>query len=179
MLIVVAIIVLISSIVLANNNKFGGTILLQNLAYDVALSARQAQTYGTAVIRFGSNNFTAPYGIHFDITASRTTYYVFADAVGSPNGIYDVGEMVQSSTIGRGYFIESLCVTASNGSESCTSGTTISKLDVVYKRPEPDAYIRADDISTTYTRGRVILSSPRGDLLSVWFENNGQISVHN
>src|SRR3989344_9303934 len=47
LLVVTGILVLISGLVLANNTRFGGAILLKNLAYDVGLSIREVQVYGT------------------------------------------------------------------------------------------------------------------------------------
>ena len=66
-----------------------------------------------------------------------------------------------------------LCTTSGSGSEVCGR----SKLDVVFKRPEPAAYVRANGETTLYNRGRVVLSSPRGDLRSIVVEVSGQISV--
>ncbi len=171
MLVVIGVIVVVAGVVLANNTRFGGTVLLENFAYDVALQVRQSQVYGISVVRFGTNNFTAPYGVHFD-TALNTQYLFFADAVNG-NGFYDSGELVKTTTLTRGFKINRVCVTPLTGPEDCT----ITKLDVIYKRPEPDAYIRANSLAPTYGMGRVQLVSPRGDTMSVNIYNNGQISV--
>ena len=174
LLVTTSILVVITSVVLVNNARFGGAILLQSLAYDVALSVRQAQVYGISVARFGANTFSAGYGMHFD-TTSPTTYLFFADAV-SANGIYDMGELVPNgaTTIGHNYIIAALCAPAGADATSCTR---VSKLDILFKRPDPDASIRADSGATLYDSGRVILQSPRGDLMSVVVQANGQISV--
>jgi len=178
MLLVVAIIVVVTSVVLANNNRFGGTVQLQNLAFDIALSTREAQIYGVSVLHFKSganSSFTAPFGVHFDITNNNNTMYlIFADAV-TEDGHYTTGELLTSTNIGRGFFIGDLCVTPSSGTEDCS----ISKLDVVYKHPEPDAYIRVDDQPEVNVRARIVVMSPRGDEMSIHVESNGQISVHN
>ncbi|MBP9757776.1 MAG: prepilin-type N-terminal cleavage/methylation domain-containing protein, partial [Candidatus Pacebacteria bacterium] len=66
MLVVIGIIVVISGVILANNSRFGGVVQLQNLAYDIALSVRQAQVYGISVQRFNSSDtFASAYGMHF------------------------------------------------------------------------------------------------------------------
>jgi prepilin-type N-terminal cleavage/methylation domain-containing protein len=185
LLVVTAIIVLISSVVLANNNRFGGVVLLQNLAYNIALSIRQAQVYGISTARFQStSNFSAGYGMHFDLS-SPDTYLLFADAI-TPNGMYDCPqpqtdncELVQSTNISNGYGINQLCVTASSGAENCS----VQKLDVLFKRPEPDAWISADGTSCTLDNtacqegARIVLIAPSGDIMNVTVEANGQISV--
>lgn len=184
MLVVTAIIVVISAIILVNNNRFGGAILLENLAYNVALSVRQAQVYGISVQRFGQNTFSAGYGVHFDIS-SPDSYTLFADAIAS-NGLYDCPqpgtnncEFVQTTTISSGYRIHDLCATPASGAEQCG----LSKVDILFRRPEPDAWISTSDFSCILDQGacageaRVVLISPRGDTISVVIQANGQISV--
>ena len=173
MLVVVGIIVIITSIVLSNNTQFGGSLQLQSLAYNMAISGREAQTYGTAVRRVGSSNFAASYGLHFDLS-TPTQYSLFADVGTTPNGIFDPSETLTTYRIGQSYRIAQLCAAG-----DCTH----TKLDVLYKRPEPDASIRSDSSSgamdpvTSYTQAKVVLQSPRGDRLSVYFAISGAIYV--
>jgi hypothetical protein len=165
--------VVISGVMLSSNARFGGAITLRNLAYDVALSVREAQIYGISVRRFGVNDFTSGYGVHFR-SASPSSYILFADAINS-NGLYDgSGELVESLSIGRGFSISNLCVTIGIAStETCG----ISKIDILFKRPEPDAHIRYNDGTSLNQRARIELRSPRGDIASVLVEATGQISV--
>lgn len=178
LLVVTGIMALISGLILANNSRFGGVAQLQNLAYDIALSIREAQIYGISVARF--NNIYAPaYGMHFD-SANPNSYVLFADVLSPQNGVYDCPspgtvecELVRLSTIQSGYGIDSLCATAPGGNEACG----LSSLDISFERPEPDAYIRAGEISGISESARILLSSPRGDEKSITVEVNGQISV--
>jgi len=183
------VIVVVSSVILVNNSRFGGAALLQNLAYDIALSVRQAQVYGISVRGFGVSNFSAGYGVHFDMS-SPTTYVLFADAL-TVNGVYDCSnpinptpancELVASTDIGRGYQISALCGTKS-GNEKCDYNT----LDILFKRPEPDARISASngsEVSCTINpnqceeSARIIVKSPREDEMSVAVDAVGQIRV--
>lgn len=172
LIVVSGILVVITSILLFNQGRFGGVVLLENLAYDIALSVRQAQVYGISVYRFSTQTFNVGYGIHFEQASPPSVYVLFADASTPANGLYDTGETVLSTTIERSYFVSDLCTT-NGGTETC--GRT--KLDIIFKRPEPAAYIRANGETTLYERGRVVLSSPRGDLKSVVIEASGQIAV--
>jgi len=181
MMVVVAIIVLITGIVLANNNRFGGEVLLQNLAYDMALSIREAQVYGISVQRF-NGTFGSAYGMHFqaDSGTGPSTYVLFADALTPADGLYECPspgtsdcELVDSTTISAGYEIQSLCATPPTGSEVCD----LPDLDVTFKRPEPDAYIRTTQYSGLNQSARIILQSPKGDTKTIVIETNGQISV--
>jgi hypothetical protein len=181
---VTGIIVVVSGVVLADNNRFGGKVQLENLAYDIALSIRQAQVYGISVARFQGGTFSAGYGVHLAVL-SPTVYALFADAV-TENGLYDCPspgtqncELVQTTNITSGYRINDLCRTASSGTETCG----IPSLDIVFERPEPDAWIGSSGVSCILNAGtcaagaRIELISPRGDLMSVAVEANGQISV--
>jgi type II secretory pathway pseudopilin PulG len=179
LLVVTALIMIISSVILANNNKFGGVIQLENYAYDVALSIRQAQVYGIAVQRFGTNvssNFTSGYGMHFDM-ASPTSYILFADSVAPPDGIYTTGELVNNNSILRGYYIKSVCVTDSSPTPVKTCSPSTTSIDILFIRPEPDAYIRANGLAGTYRSADIILASPKGETMTVSVFSNGQITV--
>lgn len=174
MLVVTAIMALISGLVLANNNRFGGVVLLQNLAYDIALSVRQAQISGISGQGVNST-FGKAYGMHFIPTQGRTTdsFALFADTVDS-NGVYDNGELIESTNISGGFRIADLCATQP-GVTSETCGLTW--LDITFQRPEPDAFIRGSSYVGIYSKARIKLTSPRGDMKSIVVEDNGQISV--
>lgn len=188
MIVVVGIITLISGLVLVNNNSFSGNVILQNLAYDIALSVRQAQVYGISVQRF-NGIFGSAYGMHFQVDSSNaSTYALFADALDPVNGLYDCPspgtascELVQSTTVGQGYRISSVCVTSAGGTQQCGS-----RLDVTFKRPEPDACIAINGESPLNAAGactggaasaRIVVTSPQGKTKSVVVDVNGQISV--
>ena len=181
LLVVTAIVVIVSTLILANNARFGGAVILENLAYDVGLSVRKAQVYGIAVRRFGTSDFSSGYGIHFD-SATPSTYVLFADVFpsGTGDGVYEpeASELVESLTMLQNFRIFELCATL-GGVESCN----VETIDILFKRPEPDAFISVNGVSgivnpaALYERARVILESPRGDLISVIVEATGQIAV--
>lgn len=188
LLVVAAIMVIVTALTLVNNSRFGGVVLLQNLAYDIALSVRQAQTYGISVRNAGSGNFNVLYGMHFEKSEWGATHYQFyADTSNPPTGAYVSGqgeEVVPAYVIGRGYYIADLCATPGGGTETCG----VSKLDIVFKRPEPDAHITAGDgtgetciqnpdVDHCKESARIIVASPRGDMMSIVVGATGQISV--
>mgnify|MGYP003395049800 CR=1 FL=1 len=177
LLVVTAVLVLISGLLLASNSRFGGVVQLESLAFDIGLSIRQSQVYGISVRQFSAGVYTAGYGMHFDM-ANPTTYVLYGDAV-SANGLYDSGELVVSNAITRGYFVKSLCVTQTGLPEDCS----VTQVDILFKRPEPDAYISAAGQSCILTLGpclesaRIVVESPRGDTMSIIISVNGQVSV--
>lgn len=176
-MVVTAIFVILSAIVLANHSRFGNIIVLQNLAHDVALSIREAQVYGIAVRRYdpaqGLGVFSYGYGMHFE---PGSNYELFADANG--NCIWDPGETVRTTTISGGYAMTDICAPES----SC--GKT--RVDILFKRPEPDAYISVNGAATlngegecvsSVQRARIVITSARSDEAAVTIEASGQISV--
>jgi prepilin-type N-terminal cleavage/methylation domain-containing protein len=193
LLVVVAVIILVSAVIFANNNRFGGAALLQNLAYDIALSVREAQVYGISVKQNSQGTFSAGYGMHFAL-ANSTTYNLFSDFKNgagqlSSDGLYEAGEDVKPSPykIGRSYYISKLCVTPASGPPEICS-PTVQKIDILFIRPDPDAYISINSTALTFVNGvvvggspnmqaRIVVASPRGDFMSVIVSQNGQISV--
>jgi len=197
LLVVCAIIVVITALVLVNNSKFGGEVILENLAYDIALSVRQTQVYGIAVERFGSTNcsaftagsncFGAGYGMNFRL-ANPGTYILFADEDGT--GIYDPqkspSEIVEADTLQQGYAITGLCAIPEVGGTTCTP---VTEIDILFERPEPDAYISVGSganapasclqqpaVACNY-EAQITLTSPAGDTRTVVVDATGQISV--
>lgn len=177
LLVVTAVLIIISGLLLASNNRFGGAIQLESLAFDIGLSIRQAQVYGVSVRQFSPGVYTAGYGMRFDMSSTRT-YVLYGDAI-SANGLYDQGELVLSSSIAGGYSIKQLCATQTGVAEDCTK----TKIDVLFKRPEPDAFISANNSSCIlgpgpcYESARIVVQSPRGDTMSVVIAVNGQVSI--
>lgn len=173
LMVVLAIMAVVSTIILSGNAKFGGIITLRNLAYDVALTLREAQTYGISARRFSSGGvttFSPGYGVHVG-SAPATQYILFADT--NESGRYDTGEATKTFNISNGFQISNLCVTPAVGSEVCGQ----SALDIVFYRPEPDAAIRAGTGGTLYSSATIHLLSPRGDAASILIQSAGQISV--
>lgn len=171
LLAVMAIMVILTGVLLAKNSSFGGTIILRSLAYDVALSVREAQTYGIAVRRTASGTFGSGYGIEVR-SASPSSYLLFSDDNG--NGYYDgESELVTRYELKQGYIISNLCYTSAIEAEVCGA----QKVDVTFVRPEPDAYIRVNDSASLNQQARIIISSPNGSAASVLMEITGQISV--
>ena len=175
LIVVVGILAVISGITLTSYSKFGGQILLRNLAYDVALSVRQAQVYGISARSFFGSQFTSGHGVYFNLLEGNNQFFLYADVDGNNFFTNIATEWIETYAIGRGYTIDRLCVPSGMASEDCTA----AKLDILFKRPEPDAIIRASFGSAfnQYDRARIVVRSPQGNRLSIFVETTGQISV--
>ncbi len=171
-----AIIAFISAVLLARHNQFSGSILITNLAYEMALSVRQAQVYGLASRESPvGGGFTIGYGVHFEST--NPTYFIFfADLNG--NHRYDGGgELIERYDIRYGNQLSNLCATQSGGTVECSSSGAINYIDISFLRPNPDAFMRTSNFAGTYRSLQLSVVSPQGVTRSVSVYSTGQISV--
>ncbi len=157
----------------------------------------QAQQYVIATQHSTTGTFTYGFGVHFDLPARSTSYVLFNDLAG--NGIYQsspTDEAVPPSpyNITNGNTIVDLCATQTCGvTEQCyIAGQMVNRIDILYKRPNPDAYIsinnqtciqtNADGTFTKYQsncmwEARIELQSPRNDHMWVVVQDAGQITI--
>jgi len=188
LIVAIAIMVLILAVILVNYKKFDSGIIMTNLAYDIALSIRTAQTYGVSVksSKTSTGNFETPYGIHFDL-ATPTTYWLFVDNNDNHdntygNGIFDTSINAESSlattyNLRGAYYIKSLCYVF--GSGNCTA---CNKLDITFRRPNPDAIMSANDgtVSGSNISAVKIVIGSKQDVnaqKTITVQQTGQISV--
>lgn len=81
LLVALALLGVISVFILLAYSRVSGQLFVTTLAYELALSFRQAQSYGVSVHQFGLGEdatFDVGYGLHFD-PASANSYALFAD----------------------------------------------------------------------------------------------------
>ncbi len=173
LLVSVSIFVFMTALLLSKYGSFNQGILLTNLAYDVALTIRTAQSYGLNVKSKSrtADEFEGSFGVHFDKTASgspakNTQIILFAD-VGTVANSYDTEDVIMSTyNIKRGSVVSELTVLA----------TSKSTLDLVFKRPDPKAMIHNDvnnDVAT------IELKTSDGSTKKIYVRNTGQIGVVN
>ena len=173
----VAIFAFMTAFIVSKYGNFNQGILLTNLAYDVALTIRNAQFYGLNVKSnpiSGAlpNQFNYAYGVHFDKSVSNDNnkkVVFFVDIIS--DGLYDStkdGE-ITTSNIRKGNYVSNLCV-----GSPCTS---VSSLDITFLRPDPNAIINANGGATKNSYAEITLQSTDGTQRKVSVRSNGQISV--
>lgn len=191
LLVSMGIAVSILTVVIVNQSTYIDGASLRNLADNISLSLSQAQIYSTGVkeVYTGSNEFTAAYGMEFNITSSgnNNSYIFFADR-GAKNRIYDNGwacpiggasECLEKTVISNGNVISQLCHIPTSGPEDCTIG----RIDITFQRPDTNAIIvffnmGGGQVNFSNTRGaRIQVRSPAGKYNSIIVYNTGQISV--
>jgi prepilin-type N-terminal cleavage/methylation domain-containing protein len=183
LMISIAIMVVILGVVMFNYRSFDSGIILTNLAFDVGLTIREAQSFGVSVKAGDTNSsdtsFTYPYGVHFD-RSNKTQYTVFVDL--NRNGLYDNGEIVKTYTLKGGYSISDLCTkNASTNAETCGNASTPpNTFDITFVRPNPDASIFVNTTGPSIPDAAEIKISPNQNpsaIKTITVRSTGQISV--
>lgn len=206
---VMAIFTIISGIVLFNFKGFQNSISLGNLADDIAISIRKAQVYAVGSKGVQIQGYTGVqfpgYGIRFSSVSSSASsganekaFVFFADipagpflpgdnmymnstSTCDPSNISMGNECLDVIKINSGDKISEICIDGTCNGFGMASDDTI---DIVFKRPEPDAYFCVTSsmgspscsFSTPSNVGLKVMS-PKGDTKMITVYNTGQISV--
>lgn len=197
LMVVVAIFGVLTTVVLYKNSDFNNSFLLTDVAYDVALTIRQAQVYGLNVKNSGKidagrglDGFNNGYGVYFErdsstggATGNSAIFFADAFTASVPLGskTYDSGEELSTLVLSRGYKISRFCTILSGDSTPWCSGNTsghqLNKLAIVFARPNPDATI-SDNSGTFYSEARITVTSPDGTKSkTIRVTTAGQISI--
>jgi prepilin-type N-terminal cleavage/methylation domain-containing protein len=168
LLVSISIFTVITSVAIFNHSQFNGSVLLTNLSYEIALSVRQAQSYGISVRENSAQNFNSGYGVHFDTTVP-TQYILFEDKTGGTPYVHDGSDIdIQTYTIEKGNKVAKVCL---DGVKPCSS----TSVDISFSRPNPDAYIYSG--GTNHGKAEICVTSPQGLVRKIIVESTGQISV--
>ncbi len=197
LIVVMSIFSIIASVVLFNFSSFSTNITSQNLAQEIALQIKQAQTdsiSGTRSMVFErnvDNREGAPtYGVRFNINQANAdeldahSMIYFADRNG--NGVYDTtGSGCDYSVTGT----ECLAVIRMNTSDTivgmcadadCDSGAhENTTATILFRRPFPDAKLFVEDDGIPRSRVGITIRSPKGVERLITTTVLGQISVSN
>ena len=184
LVVVIGIFATIAGVVLFNFSGFSTNISVDNLAQDIALRIKNAQTQ--AISGSFAPGFIAPkvpaYGVHFDTSTPDTfTYFADLDNDGFLTGASACGtagaECLEEVSISTGDHIAQLCVNEDSGFPNC--GSPVSDLTVSFKRPLPESIILSQTLLTrvNISDAEIKLISPKGKekIITLW--STGQISV--
>jgi len=171
----ISIFAMMTALVVAKYGTFNQSVLLTNLAYDMALTIRTAQTYGVSVRQEGGG-FKYPYGVNFNLSVPTQSQFIFfadVDSSGSYNG-EDI--LLNTYTLKRGATIKDVCI--GTGPSDCPLHPQSIPLNITYTRPDPDARICHVSCETTLPQyARITIKGTDGSTRAVVVRKNGQISV--
>jgi prepilin-type N-terminal cleavage/methylation domain-containing protein len=182
----VAIFAVMTALVVAKYGTFNQNTLVTNVAYDMALSIRTAQTYGLSVKSAdpSSNAFNSAYGIHFDMSSSKPNKFIFFTDTNKTGVYMGQSEDITTFTLNQNTYISKICMSGDATSCVYTFGAgSPTFLDVTYRRPNPDAvfYTSTDPLNPDLDPvALVTVTSSDGSYNQVvYIRKNGQISVGN
>lgn len=204
MLIVLAIFSVLTAIVIFNYGNFNSQTIMTNMAYEVALTTRQAQVYALGVRADQTevtDNFDNRYGVFFtnpgegvgkdfiffidrgaaDDDYSGTEEPGICDGTGGADDCFECttgDECLERLSLTRDIYIDSILVSDSN--DPFSGSTSLNQMTVTFERPNPNAII-VDPTSTAprteYESAAVILQNSYGNRRAVIIKETGQISV--
>ena len=170
----IAIFGILTAIVTTNYSRFSNDVVLTNMAYELALSVREAQTYGVAV----SNrvDFDKNFGINFSLVGSpkQTQVYTLFEDI-SANYAYDFGSVCNKGTPAddecyKQYTLQrNIQIVDLEVGSSCTD---VNDLAIIFDRPSPEPKINGNESVAVIT-----LKSPEGIHRYVIIREYGQIYV--
>jgi len=196
MLVVLSISTIIIGVVLFNYRDADSSLIMRNLAYEVSLTIRQAQTYGLGVRDSGVDNnaFDVAYGVQFAGSGSgadanaNDTFYLFADIYNNGANQARLCNQADSdnpcTSQAAEEVLEALSLTRQITFSSIVGNSTTSNpvqlesgqyLNITFKRPNPDATINLD--GTDMNDVTITLIGPNGSKVDVYVNTAGQISV--
>ncbi len=195
LLVTITIFVILSGVVLINSNSFDSTVLLNNFSYDIALTIKQAQSYGVNVREDNSGNFSSSTGVYFNTKIDQSGYgslmnfILFTDIdndkiyknqnvnVCVMGGIGNL-ECIQKYSMRNGTHIDSICA----GKDDSTCDNNITALSIIFTRPSLAANIYIDNEPQQIPDNRknyakITLAASSGATTSVVVTSAGQIYV--
>jgi hypothetical protein len=201
MMVSLSIMFIITAIAITGQSTFNQSLLLNDTAYTVALSARQAQSLGLSSRKFnGVQN--GGYGMHL-ASANPNSYLLFADVTataaapswcpaatvaGTPedkagNCLYDgINETFQTYALTKGFTISDFCGKTGTGLK-CMSTGDINSLDVVFLRPNTISILTGllsgpSGTKSQFSCVQISVKSPSGSAVqTIRISQLGEVSV--
>lgn len=202
LLVVVAIILIVTSLAFVSQSSFNKTLILANTAYDVALTLRSTETYGLGSRSLQGVSNTG-YGLAFR-ASTPNSFTFFADT--SPSPSIDLGchqtldpsapdarpgdcayqesqdEKVTTYILGNGIVVSDFCA-YSLGVWSCahSGGEVLDALDIVFARPNVEPFISVNgaySVVFPVTQACLTLSSPQGGERFISVAASGAITAN-
>jgi len=166
LLVSIAILVVVSGLVFFNQSGFSNSVLIENLAYEISLTIRQAQSYGLQSKETSTvDDFESGYGVYFDLS-NPTEIVLYADK--NKDHFYDevFDTIIDELKMTNGSSVVSLSI----------DGNPATKMSVSFIRPNPTAYINKN-FGLSGSKGEIIIESLKGEQKQITINKVGQMSI--
>jgi prepilin-type N-terminal cleavage/methylation domain-containing protein len=171
LLVTLAISIVVVSAVLFRFDSFDSVVVLKSIAYEVALTVREAQIFAVSAAGDTSGNFDTPYGVYVNLNNPQEYIFFEDNFPSTPNLQYDSGQdnIIETYTMNSKYQFFELCVDA-----NCNPNW----VSLVFQRPNFDPTIRSSiGSSASSATFRVSMTDNSATTFSVVVGLTGQVSV--
>ena len=193
LIVAMTIFIVLTSIMLLDYNGMNSRITLDTLAQQIGQWVRQTQVSAMSIKHTSASAGIFPgYGLHFDRNAPDQ-FVFFADldndkkykplGVGEKCGDVNV-ECEQAVKLQKGNTIEKLCselaTPPQQASPECGTLSKAVNFDIIFTRPDPDAFIGGEYSAGNYapsSRALIYVTSAKGYERSIEVWVTGQVSV--
>lgn len=174
LIVTISIFVFMTALVLSRYNDYYSGTIFKNLAYDIAITIREAQSYGISV-KVRTDNFSKAYGVFFPGSAGPQKFALTSYDIDN----YVVGVSEKDYILKHGAVFSQLLVSSDN-----VTYTTANDLAIIFQRPNPEAIICAKvggggQNCTGYKFAKIVLQAVNGSNITVKVNTTGQISIEN
>jgi len=175
----VSIMVIVSTVFLANYHLYGSRGTLNATVQKVATDIRQVQGFSLGLKQFNGSTPLGGWGAYFSSqNPDRTHYSIFADVdenkICQSNCTPSVNEFLKSLDLSKGVETDQIILTDVNGSP-----TTVNRIDLVYVPPDPKIFICGNVSQCDYIKGEIIFKNTSGATSSVIVNTLGLVDVKN
>jgi Tfp pilus assembly protein FimT len=180
LLVAFTVITIVAGMMYTQRSGFTRSVVLNNVAKEVALAVRQTQNYGMSSrgSDIGDDVDDFSYGISLDADSSQGQFFIYRDSHGNKR-YQPSDELIETYSLPDEIRIIGICRTTSFNDTSC--GSFGGELVIMFSRPHPDAEFRNNNsgnlFSDTDTAIILLEDTDSGSRRSVIVRKSGFIAV--
>ncbi len=180
LIVTISIFVFMTALVLSRYNDYYSGTIFKNLAYDIAITIREAQSYGISVkVRADEGIFDKAYGAYFPGPTEPQKFALTSYNIQNGVANFTVAVSERDLILKHGAVFSQLLVSSNNDVY-----TAANELAIIFQRPNPEAIICAKvnggaQDCTGYKFAKIVLQAVNGSTITVKVNTTGQISIEN
>jgi prepilin-type N-terminal cleavage/methylation domain-containing protein len=177
LIVAIGVVAIIAGITLGSRQNYSRAVNLNNVAHEIALSIRQAQTYGVSSrgSDIGDDISKFSHGIEFDTDAPQQ-FILYRNTNGN-NGYQPDDDLIETYQLPERMEIVAICETLASD-QTCASGSR-NDIVIMFSRPNPDAaFYRANGgPSLSRSQAAIVIADEDGSRQTIITRSSGFISV--
>jgi len=147
MLVAVAVVLIVATIAITERDDFSHAVALDNVAYEVALAIRQAQSYGISSrgSDIGDDVYDFSYGVYIDVVASQQTFRLARYSTDPDGTDPNQKEVVEEYQLPERMEFVDFCLFDLDLDETGADCSSEDGGIILFTRPNPDANFFTSD----------------------------------